>query len=163
MSGDQPANKGAGDVAGSSAGLPGPNVSMQDMIAAAVAAALQAAGVVAIDPAKFPPKPEVETTDNLPADAAEEAEIAAVEADHREKDRSADLLVNDLIPLIMQERHLLVFRWLAAARGVSQGELLRQIVRNEIARETPNWREAQGKGGKSTKSAATMARLKGDE
>lgn len=107
-----------------------------------------------------PPSPEVQEP---PYDeAADEAAALETIRENEAHAREIEPLAAELIPQLMQERHLIVFRWLALARGVSEAELLRQIVRSEVARETPNWREAQGMGGKSTKSAATMAALKGE-
>lgn len=96
------------------------------------------------------------------ADENEDREIAETFAAHdRELEQIAEA-TDKLLPLIMQARHLVVFSWLAKERGVSDAELLRQIVRAEMAGQLPAWREANGKGGSSTKSAETMARLKGE-
>ena len=124
--------------------------------AALAAVAAVTGGTVAASPAE-PEKPE-------PVYDEEADERGALETirENEAHAREIEPLAAELIPKLMQERHLIVFRWLAFARGVSQSELLRQIVRAEVARETPNWREAQGMGGKSTKSAQTMAALRGE-
>lgn len=95
-------------------------------------------------------------------EAADEAGALETIKENEARAREIEPLAAELIPQLMQERHLIVFRWLAAQRGITEAGLLRQIVRNAVALETPNWREAQGKGGSSTKSAATMAALKGE-
>lgn len=96
-------------------------------------------------------------------DAADEAAALETIATNEAHAREADPIVAELLPLIMQDRHLIVFKWLAASRGVSDAELIRQVVRAAVALETPNWREAtSGKVGGSTKSAATMAALRGE-
>lgn len=96
-------------------------------------------------------------------DAADEAAALETIATNEAHARDADPIAAELLPLIMQERHLIVFRWLAQERGVSEAELLRQVVRATVALETPNWRLAtQGKMGGSTKSAAVMAQMRGE-
>lgn len=94
--------------------------------------------------------------------ADEAAALETIEANEAQA-RAVEPIVAELLPLIMQERHLIVFRWLARERGVSDAELIRQVVRATVALETPNWREAtSGKISGSTKSAATMAALRGE-
>lgn len=96
-------------------------------------------------------------------EAADEAAALQTIEENEAHSREADPIAAELLPLIMQERHLIVFRWLAQERGVSEAELLRQVVRATVASETPNWRLAtQGKMGGSTKSAAVMAKLRGE-
>lgn len=123
----------------------------------AVKAALAAVQAVTAGAAAVPAKPVPE----LPDDPQDEAAARAVIAENERQLQLANALSEELLTMIMQPRHLEVFNWLANVRGVSGADLMRQILRAEIARETPNWREAQGKGGGSTKSAATLAALKG--
>lgn len=123
--------------------------------AALAAVAAVTGGSAAASPVTTPQEPEYD-------EAADEAAAIETIKENEAHARAIEPLAAEIIPQLMQERHLIVFRWLALARGVSEAELLRQIVRSEVARETPNWREAQGMGGKSTKSAATMAALKGE-
>lgn len=132
----------------------------EQIAAIATQAALAAVAAVTGGSAAAPPviQPQVPEYD----EAADEAAALETIRENEAHAREIEPLAAELIPQLMQERHLIVFRWLAVARGVSEAELLRQIVRSEVARETPNWREAQGMGGKSTKSAATMAALKGE-
>lgn len=124
-------------------------------VKAALAAVSAATGGAAVPPAAEVIEP---TYDEAADELAAIETIKANEAHARE----VEPIISELLPRLMQERHLIVFRWLATARGVSEAELLRQIVRATVALETPNWREAQGMGGKSTKSVATMAALRGE-
>lgn len=124
-------------------------------VKAALAAVSEATGGAAVPPAAEVIEP---TYDEAADELAAIETIKANEAHARE----VEPIISELLPRLMQERHLIVFRWLATARGVSEAELLRQIVRATVALETPNWREAQGMGGKSTKSVATMAALRGE-
>jgi len=86
----------------------------------------------------------------------EDAEIQAEEQAHIKRMQTADELAAALVPLIMQARHKEVFDWLCAAYGVSPAALITQIVRAEIARQTPNYREAKGAGGKSSRNLDTL-------
>ena len=98
----------------------------------------------------------------LPDDEADEAAARLTIEENERHYQGANELADKLLPMIMAARHREVFQWLARSRGVSEAELMRQVLRAEVARETPNWREAQGMGGSSTKNAATMARLRGE-
>lgn len=95
-------------------------------------------------------------------DSTADAEIAAVEKQHEARLMTAEELTTQLLPLIMQKRHLDVIEWLATARECSIAQCVVQILRAEVSRELPNYREAHGAGGASTKSAATMAKIKGE-
>lgn len=97
-----------------------------------------------------------EQVHNRPGITAEDAEIRAEEQAHIKRMQTADELAGDLVPLIMQARHKEVFDWLCAAYGVSPAALITQIVRAEIARQTPNYREAKGAGGKSSRNLDTL-------
>ena len=85
--------------------------------------------------------------------AAEAAGIAAEQKAHVERIHSADELVNLLIPLITQARHKVVFDW---AAGGSPGAFVQRIVRAEIARLQPAYREAHGGGGKSSQNLEAL-------
>lgn len=127
--------------------------------AALAAVAAATGGTVAAVPS--PSEPVVQEPEYDEA-ADEAAALETIEANEAQA-RAVEPIVAELLPLIMQERHLVVFRWLARERGVSDAELIRQVVRATVALETPNWREAtSGKISGSTKSAATMAALRGE-
>lgn len=134
----------------------------EQIAAIATQAALAAvAAVTGGTVAAVPAEPEVQEPEYDEA-ADEAAALETIEANEAQA-RAVEPIVAELLPLIMQERHLIVFRWLARERGVSDAELIRQVVRATVALETPNWREAtSGKISGSTKSAATMAALRGE-
>lgn len=159
MTGEVPAKKRRRRKRRPSGGNAGPQLSQQEIIAQAVAAALAAAGVGSAAPAASSPQQQ---KSDLPEDKEDEAAArASIEANERKMQAVNDVAA-EILPQMMAERHLIVFRWLAKERGISEADLMRQVLRAEVARETPNWREAQGLGGASTKNAATMARLKGE-
>lgn len=134
----------------------------EQIAAIATQAALAAvAAVTGGTVAAVPSEPVVQEPEYDEA-ADEAAALETIEANEAQA-RAVEPIVAELLPLIMQERHLIVFRWLARERGVSDAELIRQVVRATVALETPNWREAtSGKISGSTKSAATMAALRGE-
>lgn len=159
MTADVPAKKRRRRKRRPSGGNAGPQLSQQEIIAQAVAAALAAAGVGSAAPAAASPQQQ---KSDLPEDKEDEAAARASIAANERKMEEVNVIAAEILPQIMQPRHLIVFKWLAQQRGVSEADLMRQVLRAEVARETPNWREAQGLGGASTKNAATMARLKGE-
>lgn len=123
-------------------------------VVAAVIAMLQS-GAVSI-PAAAAAAPAVE----LPQDEADEAEAAETIRRNEERAKTAEALVSDLIPLIMQPRHVEVLEWIAMSRRVSVPQAITQILRAAIASELPNFREWKGGGGGSTKNPDTLARLR---
>ena len=135
------------------------NALTPEQIAQIATQAALAAVTAAMGGAQAPPSavPSLEAV----IDADDPEEQAAIESDaERERRKAAriDELVRELLPLLMQERHLIVFDWMAGTDDY--GRTLQKIVRQVIAAQTPLHREAMGKGGSSTKSAATMDRLK---
>lgn len=99
---------------------------------------------------------------DLPDDKEDEARAAQTIRENEEAIKAIETMAEDILPHLMQPRHLEVFNWIMAAKRVGRAELIRQILRAEVARELPNYREWQGKGGGSTKNAATMAAMRGD-
>ena len=124
-----------------------------DAAAAAIAAAL--GGVV-------PAAPAPAQQSELPPDPADEAAAKASIEENERHHQEAEAVAAELLPMVMEPRHRVVFDWVAQSRGVSSATLIRQTLRSLVALETPNWREAQGKGGSSTKNANTMAALRGE-
>lgn len=84
-------------------------------------------------------------------------EIAASKAEHAQRLQSADELAALLLPLVMQARHRVVFDWMCQSNGVTPAQAITQIIRAEVARQTPDWREAQGGGGTSSKNLEVLA------
>lgn len=87
-------------------------------------------------------------------DAAEREAVAQLEREATAKRGEVRELVQRLIPLIMQPRHMEVFRWIS---GDSPEVAITQILRNEIMRRTPDYREAMGGGGKSSRNLEALA------
>lgn len=90
----------------------------------------------------------------------QDAHAAGIKADqqkHVERIQSADELATALVPLIMQQRHKAVFDWMCQQYGVPAAVVIQQIVRAEIARQTPAWRERNGGGGSSSRDLATLS------
>lgn len=102
---------------------------------------------------------------NLPAaapgdDAGElgDADKEVIKADNehaaRDNARAAEL-ARELIPLILQPRHLETFNWMAGG-----GEAVRVVqiaVRNAVQKALPDYREAMGKGGSSSRDLASLS------
>jgi len=116
------------------------------------------AGAAAVQ--SFIPAAQVENRPGAHPDpydrAAEAAGIAAERKAHEQRLQSADELAALLLPLITQERHKQVFDWVCAASGVGPAVYMQQIVRAEIARQTPAFREARGGGGKSSRNIEAL-------
>lgn len=160
MTAKQPAKRGrpARAASDSQAGA----IDIQAIVAAAVAQAV-AQTIATMQPAA----PVIDAkaiakaqNGDLENDEGEELTIAQEQAAQREKKARIDDLVGELLPLLMQERHRVVFDWYARKNGQGPAATLLQMVRTEVARLTPGWREDQGMGGKTTKDPETMARLK---
>lgn len=90
-------------------------------------------------------------------DASHIAGIKAEQAKHEQRMQSADELATLLIPLIMQPRHKAVFDWLCRASGGTAAAVITSIVRAEVARQTPAWREANGGGGTTSRNLEALA------
>lgn len=88
------------------------------------------------------------------ADASDLAEIKRSEEERRQQDERANELVKELIPLIMQPRHLEVFKWAAGNAWVAMVTL---VLRAEVKRLLPDYREAQGKGGSSSRNLEALS------
>jgi len=86
----------------------------------------------------------------------ERAAMQSVQANEDKLD-FADGLAGQLVPLLMSERHLQVFRWLARGHGVNFARMVQIILRNEISRQMPTYREAQGGGGSSSRDLGTLS------
>lgn len=112
---------------------------------AAQAAVAAVAAMGAQAPAAAPEEPEVDDV------AEDRAARASIEENERKAAQIA-AMAEDLIPELMQERHLIVFKWAAQQSGLTVGGLLRQVVRTFVASKTNDWREAQGAGGSSSRN-----------
>lgn len=123
--------------------------------AQAAVAAVQAMGLTAPAPAR-PSKPAEE----LPDDPEDEAAAAETIRENEAKIAEIEQMATDLLPHIMEPRHLEVFRWMTG--DMPNAAALRQIVRTAVAAQTPNWREAKNGFAGSTKNPATMAAIKGE-
>lgn len=124
----------------------------QELIAQMVAQTV-AAMVPNLGGAQAPPlqEPEPETAN---PDAADMEEIRRSEAEQRERSEHVDELVRALIPLIMQPRHLEVFIWFS---GDNWSASVTQILRAEVARRMPDYREAKGGGGSSSRNIEALS------
>lgn len=87
-------------------------------------------------------------------DELEAAAVAELEKQNAAKQGEVRELVERLIPLIMQPRHLEVFRWIS---GNNPERAITLILRNEIMRRTPDYREAMGGGGGSSRNLEALA------
>lgn len=124
-----------------------------EQIAEIATKAALAAVQAATGGASAPPVADQELAD----DAAEEAAARAVIEQNEKAAAEIEAMADELIPHLMQARHLVVFQWSARARGVTVGGLLRQIVRAHVASETPSFREAQGGGGNSSRNIEVLS------
>lgn len=115
------------------------------------------AGAAAVQ--SFIPAVQVENRPGVHPDpydrVAEAAGIAADRKAHAERIHTADELAGLLIPLITQARHKAVFDW--AAAGIGPAKYIEKIVRAEIARVSPAYREAMGGGGSSSRDLESLS------
>lgn len=88
---------------------------------------------------------------------AEAAEMKTEREAKAKEDQSAEQLIDDLIPLILQERDLVVLKWMIEATGQSRVALFTQILRGAIIKERVNHREAMGGGGASSKNLEALS------
>jgi hypothetical protein len=123
--------------------------------AQAAVAAVQAMGLTAPASSRHS-KPAEE----LPEDPEDEAAAAETIRENEAKIAEIEQMATDLLPHIMEPRHLEVFRWMTG--NLSNAAALRQIIRTAVAAQTPNWREAKNGFAGSTKNPATMAQIKGE-
>lgn len=123
---------------------------------AEIATKAAVAAVQAMATAPAPSKPAVE----LPDDPEDEAAAAETIRQNEAKIAEVEQMATDLLPHIMEPRHLEVFRWMTG--NLSNAAALRQIIRSAVAAQTPNWREAKNGFAGSTKNPATLAAIKGE-
>lgn len=89
-----------------------------------------------------------------PAAVEELADIRKMQEDDAARAARVQALVSELLPLIMQARHLEVFRW---AAGGQEGRALTEVMRAHVARITPDYREAKGGGGASSRNVEALS------
>lgn len=125
-----------------------------DMIAAIAAKAAAAAiqGVAAASPAA----PVAAPAEAEGEDAEDEEAARRSVAEQEAKIAALGEAVEEIIPQIMQPRHLEVWRFMMASRQLTAPELLRQIIRAEVARVTPDFREWRGGGGSSSRNIEAL-------
>lgn len=121
--------------------------------AQAAVAAVQAMGLTS--PASSRPS----KAEELPDDPEDEAAAAETIRENEAKIAEIEQMATDLLPHIMEPRHLEVFRWMTG--NLSNAAALRQIIRSAVAAQTPNYREAKNGFSGSTKNPATIASLTG--
>lgn len=121
------------------------------IVAAAVALALKEAGHTSIADVS---EPMVTNTDE---EAQALREIRDDERRHAEEIARVDELAAELIPLVMQARHQVVFDWMCQSRRATPGQVLIGILRSEIAAQGKNYREAIGGGGGSSRDLAALS------
>lgn len=115
----------------------------QELIAAAAQAAVQAVMQMGAAPAPSAPAKAVEDADNEGRATAEEvAEVKQQEREAKAKAARAEELAAELVPLLVRDRHLPIFKWMRA--GSTDAELLKQILANTLAKMMTKWREANG-------------------
>lgn len=88
-----------------------------------------------------------------PIDGDDEKEFVERDAD---KLARLDAMVKDFLSETLEARHMEIFDWLCSA-GKRPSDLCRELMRNAVIAHRPAWREAQGKGGGSSKSVETLA------
>lgn len=105
-----------------------------------------------------PQQPQSQTKDYDPYDLeAEKRQINAEKIVKAAENKSAEDLLDDLIPLILQARDMEVFNWMIKATGQSRVAIVTQILRGAIIKERSNHREAMGGGGASSKDSEALA------
>lgn len=129
-------------------------LSAEQIAEIATKAAIAAVQAMATAPA--PSRP----AEDLPEDKEDEAAAAETIRQNEAKLVEIEQMATDLLPHIMEPRHLEVFRWMTG--NLSNAAALRQIVRSAVAAQTPNWREAKNGFSGSTKNPATLDALKGE-
>lgn len=92
-------------------------------------------------------------------DAAENAAIAAQQEEQKRQHARMQELVAELLPMVIAPRHQPVFDWLAEGHG-DHARAITVILRAEIMRVLPAFREAKGMGGSSTKNPEKLAAMK---
>ncbi len=126
---------------------------MATIAAQAAVAAVQAMGLTA------PPAKPAKPSEELPDDPEDDAAAAETIRQNEEKIAQIEQMATDLLPHIMEPRHLEVFRWMTG--DMPNALALRQIIRTAVAAQTPNFREATKGYSGSTKNPATIASLAG--
>lgn len=136
---------------------PEDKVDIATIAAQAAVAAVQAMGIA---PATV--STPTKKAEELPDDPEDEAAAAATIRENEEKTAAIEQMATDILPHIMEPRHLEVFKWMA--QGSSNAVALRAVVRQSVSAALPNYREATrgGMSGGSTKNPATLAQLKGE-
>lgn len=122
-------------------------------IASEAAAKAVAAALAATGGAQAPSTPSSDEVE--PEDARDRAVIEKADRTAAQNRARAVELAEELLPLIMAERHLICFRWMT--EGVDPGTAIQQIVRAEVSRRMPDYREAMGGGGSSSRNAEALS------
>lgn len=122
--------------------------------AAMAAVAAMGGGKPAADPASAGPVEE------LPEDKADEEAARRSEQEERDKIAAVEGLATELLPHILQPRHEEVFHWMTGNKP--NAEALRAIIRQAVAANTANYREATRGYSGSTKNVATLETLRGN-
>ena len=123
------------------------------LVAQTVSAAIQTQGGAQAPSTVSPDEEPVED------DAAEEAAIAAQKQEQAREHARMVELVAELLPMVIAPRHQPVFEWLAAGHG-DHARAITVILRAEIMRVLPAFREAKGLGGSSTKNPEKLQEMK---
>lgn len=90
-------------------------------------------------------------------DEEDKIDRAAELAKRREREEVEDRAANEAIAHLMDRRHKEIFDWLCRVQGGKRAaQLLKEILRSALIRERPAFREAQGKGGASSRNIETL-------
>lgn len=122
-----------------------------EQIAEIAAKAAMSAVQAAMGGAQAPSGVPVKTED---VSAEDQAEIRRAEQEQKANAARAEELIQELIPLIMQPRHMEVFAWMTGGDWLPA---VVRILRAEIQRMTPDYREAKGGGGNSSRNLEALS------
>lgn len=95
-------------------------------------------------------------SEETPPEDDGDKEVIRSDAEHAARDQArAAELARELIPLILQPRHLDTFNWMAG--GGEAVRVVQMAVRNAVQKAMPDYREAMGKGGGSSRNLEALA------
>lgn len=100
-------------------------------------------------------KPVIENV-AAPVVASDETEEELPTFDAKEAETLEQMTI-DIMPHLLEKRHLEIFDWLVKATRDKPGNILRSMVRAAVIRERPAWREASGYGGGSSKNLEVLS------
>lgn len=90
------------------------------------------------------------------ADEEDDGDDLETDADrqrHADEEEAADKAAE----LLIDKRHVEILDWLCRVQGKGRGQMIKELLRSVLIRERPAFREAQGKGGHSSRDLGALS------